>query len=93
MSRIPSFKDLEVWRKAIKLVRRIYEISRAYPTEERFGLCAETRKSARSLGESAFQSAKHPSDFFDLAFQTSERGGIHVLQLTRDQNLRLQLAQ
>lgn len=49
MSRIPSFKDLEVWKKAMKLARRVYETTREYPADERFGLVAETRKTARSV--------------------------------------------
>jgi len=49
MSRIPSFRDLEVWQKAMKLVRRIYEVTSSYPPDERFGLLAETRKSVRSV--------------------------------------------
>lgn len=49
MSRIPSFKDLAVWRKAMDLVKRVYEITRAYPADERFGLVTETRKTSRSV--------------------------------------------
>ena len=49
MSRIPSFKDLEVWRRAMQLVGRVYDLTRSYPPDERFGLIAETRKSARSV--------------------------------------------
>ena len=48
-SRIPSFKDLEVWQKAMTLATRVYEATDAYPDRERFGLTAETRKSARSV--------------------------------------------
>lgn len=48
-SRIPSFKDLEVWQKAMTPVTRVYEITETYPDREKFGLTAETRKSARSV--------------------------------------------
>jgi four helix bundle protein len=49
MSRIPSFKDLDVWRKAMILVNHSYDLTTAYPSDERFGLASETRKSARSI--------------------------------------------
>lgn len=49
MSRIPSSKDLEVRRKAMALVRGVYEATRAYPAEERLGLIEETRKPVRSI--------------------------------------------
>lgn len=48
-SRVPSFKDLLVWQKAMKLVERIYEATRRYPDDERYGLSSETRKTARSV--------------------------------------------
>ena len=49
MNRIPSFKDLGVWKKSMELVRRVYEHTRLYPAEECYGLTAETRKSVRSV--------------------------------------------
>lgn len=49
MSRIPSFKDLDVWRKAMTLGNRSYDLTRTYPPDERFGLMSETRKTARSI--------------------------------------------
>jgi len=49
VSRIQSFKDLLVWQKAMDLVVKLYEITAAYPADERFGLTAETRKTARSV--------------------------------------------
>jgi len=49
VNRIPSFKDLEVWKKSMDLVRRVYDHTCLYPMDERFGLTVETRKSARSI--------------------------------------------
>lgn len=49
MNRIPSFKDLDVWKKAVILVNRCYDLTNSYPADERFGLVAETRKTARSV--------------------------------------------
>jgi four helix bundle protein len=49
MNRIPSFKDLDVWQKAMNIVNRFYDLTDSYPVDERFGLIAETRKSARSV--------------------------------------------
>ena len=49
MTTIKSFKDLQVWNKAMNLIPRIYEITRSYPEDERFGLISETRKTSRSI--------------------------------------------
>ncbi len=46
---VKTFKDLVVWQKAFELCLRLYEITRSFPSEERFGLTAEVRKTARSV--------------------------------------------
>jgi four helix bundle protein len=33
----------------MKLMRQVYEVTRFYPADEKFGLVAETRKTARSV--------------------------------------------
>jgi four helix bundle protein len=38
MPRIESHRDLIAWQKAVELVTRIYEITKAFPADERFGL-------------------------------------------------------
>ena len=46
---ITSFKDLVVWQKAFDLCGCLYRATREFPTDERFGLVAEIRKTARSV--------------------------------------------
>ncbi|MFO7894840.1 MAG: four helix bundle protein [Longimicrobiales bacterium] len=43
------FQDLLVWQKAHELTLDVYRLTRAYPTEERFGLTSQTRRSASSV--------------------------------------------
>ncbi len=44
-----GFEKLEVWQRVRKFVKRIYEVTSAYPKEEQFGLAQHTRKSAVSI--------------------------------------------
>ena len=37
---IKSHKDLDVWKKAVALVKDIYESTAEYPSQEVFGLSA-----------------------------------------------------
>ncbi|MBI4700454.1 MAG: four helix bundle protein [Deltaproteobacteria bacterium] len=48
-ARIRTFKDLIVWQKAFELGLQLYRVTRSFPMEERFGLTAELRKTARSV--------------------------------------------
>ena len=44
-----NHKDLIVWQKSMALVRRVYEITRAFPHEEMFGLTSQMRRAAVSI--------------------------------------------
>lgn len=49
MNTIKSYRDLIVWQKAMRLVNKVYLISKKYPTDELYGLCNQTRRSAVSI--------------------------------------------
>jgi four helix bundle protein len=44
-----SYKDLIVWRKAVILARKVYELTDKYPKEEIYGLVSQMRRSAVSI--------------------------------------------
>ena len=46
---VRTFKDLVVWQKAFKLCIEIYKFTADFPAEERYGMTAEMRKTARSI--------------------------------------------
>jgi four helix bundle protein len=46
---IKSYRDLEVWQKARKLVKEIYTLSQNFPREEQFGLTSQIRRAAISI--------------------------------------------
>jgi four helix bundle protein len=44
-----SYKDLIVWQKGIALAKLIYELTKNFPSEERFGLVAQMRRATVSI--------------------------------------------
>lgn len=44
-----NFKDLLVWQRGMVLAKLIYEITRTFPSDERFGLVAQMRRVAVSI--------------------------------------------
>ena len=48
-AKIKSFKDLEIWRKGIKLVEDVYVATKTFPKEELYGLTSQMRRSAVSV--------------------------------------------
>lgn len=44
-----TFRDLIAWQQAKALARRVYEVTRSFPDEERFGLVMQLRRAAVSI--------------------------------------------
>lgn len=44
-----THRDLLVWQKAMQLVVQIYEATRGFPSDEKFGLVSQMRRAAVSI--------------------------------------------
>ena len=49
MGKIESFRQLEAWQEAHRLVLIVYQVTKAFPSDERFGLVAQMRWAAISI--------------------------------------------
>jgi four helix bundle protein len=61
-----TFRDLTVYRKAFKLAMEIFDLSKKFPEEEKFGLIIQIRKSSRSVCSSigeGYRKRKYPAHF------------------------------
>ena len=64
--RIRSHKDLEVYQLAFEAAMEIFEISKNFPSEEKFSLTDQIRKSSRSVCSNlaeAFRKRRYPKNF------------------------------
>ena len=48
-ARIESYRDLDAWQLAMEILIQIYQVTRAFPAEERFGLIAQLRRAAVAI--------------------------------------------
>lgn len=48
-AKIKSFKDLEIWRRGVKLVEDVYAATKSFPREEMYILTSQLRRSAVSV--------------------------------------------
>lgn len=44
-----DFTKMPVWQSALRLLKQIYSVTKAYPTDERFGLISDMRRAAHSI--------------------------------------------
>jgi len=47
--KIKSYKDLNIWKRSIKVVEDIYKTTKNFPKEEIYGLTSQLRRSAVSI--------------------------------------------
>jgi four helix bundle protein len=63
---IASFRDLRVYKSATELQQAVFQISKAWPQEEKFSLTDQVRRSSRSIGTNIAESRakrNYPSHF------------------------------
>lgn len=65
-----SFKDLEVWKRAIDLVEDVYSLTAKFPANEQFGLVSQMRRAAVSIPSNIAegQGRKNPKEFIQFLY-------------------------
>lgn len=60
-----GFEKLDVWQKAVEYADNVYEMTRSFPAEQRFGLTSQLRRSAVSVSANIAEgsSRSSPVDF------------------------------
>lgn len=46
---LKSHKDLEVWKRSVDLVTKLYELTKTFPKEELYGITNQIRRAAISI--------------------------------------------
>ncbi len=44
-----NYRNLKIWSLSMELTKNIYEVTQKYPTEEKYGLTSQIRRSAVSI--------------------------------------------
>jgi four helix bundle protein len=83
-----DFKELKVWQKAHRFVLDVYQQSRSFPSDERFGLTAHLRKSATSVPSNIAEGCGRDSErelarFLNIAAGSANESEYQLL-LARD---------
>ncbi len=46
---IRDYKDLQAWQKGMVLAKQVYQMTQAFPSEEKFGIISQMRRAAVSV--------------------------------------------
>jgi len=86
-----NYEDLLVWQKAHVLTLAIYKVTRCFPSEEKFGLTSQIRRSCASIGANLAEGCGRRSEgemarFVHIAMGSGAELSYH-LRLARDLEL------
>ncbi len=85
-----NFEKLEVWKKSHKLVIQIYEITKSFPKDEKYGLIDQLRRSASSVPTNIAEGNEKKSKKEFIQFLFTAKGSLaetkYHLILARDLN-------
>jgi four helix bundle protein len=86
-----NVKQLKIWNRAIELATNVYKVTASFPSEEKFGLTAQIRKSAVSIPSNIAEGAGRNSDNEFCHFLGISNGSCYELQtqLIISKNLQL----
>ncbi len=79
MDAINSYEDLIAWQKAYQLVLKVYEITRSFPADERFGLTQQMRRAAVSVPSNIAEGWGRGSRKDYIRFLNMARGSVYEL--------------
>jgi four helix bundle protein len=80
MEKINSYRELIAWQRAMDLAAAVYDASRDWPREERYGLTSQARRSAVSIPANIAEGYGRESTNAYLNFLRIARGSLRELE-------------
>lgn len=72
-------KRMDIWNLSMSLVEEVYELTQVFPSEEKFGLTSQMRRSAVSIPSNIAEGAARNSDKDFIRFLAIARGSLMEL--------------
>jgi len=80
MTEIRSYQDLVVWQKSMDLAVSIYDVTRAFPQSELYGMTSQMRRSAASVAANIAEGYGRESTRSYIHFLKTARGSLKELE-------------
>lgn len=84
-------KELKIWKESMDLVVEIYEMTNSFPSDERFGLISQMRRSALSIPSNIAEGAGRNSSKDFARFLAIAKGSCSELETQLEVSYRLRL--
>lgn len=75
-----NYRNLVVWRRALKLAEDVYLVTAGFPRDEKFGLVSQIRRAAVSVASNIAEGQGRGNDGYFIQFLGISRGSLHELE-------------
>ena len=89
---IESYQDLTVWQKAMEMAERCYQLTRAFPSQEMYGMISQIRRAAVSIPANIAEGWGRESTREFIQFLRIAQGSVKELETLLRLSIRVQLA-
>lgn len=80
MEKVRFFTDMHVWKKGHELALMIYQVTKPFPSEEKFGLVSQMRRSAVSITSNIAEGFGRRGIADKIRFYDMAMGSLYELQ-------------
>ena len=77
---VRSYRDLVVWQKAMDTAVAVYDLTKAYPKDEQFGLTSQSRRAASSVAANIAEGYGRSSKQAYINFLRIAQGSLKELE-------------
>jgi four helix bundle protein len=75
-----NFKNLEVWKNGIQIVKQVYKLSQSFPAEEKFGLISQITRASVSIPSNIAEGCSRNSEIEFKRFLEIAMGSLFEVQ-------------
>ncbi len=86
--KIKSYRDLQVWQRAVELAVHVYQVTDNFPKSEQYGLSSQMRRAAVSVASNIAEGYGRTDTEF-ARYLTMARGSLAELETQLDIALRI----
>ena len=79
-TRIRSYRELKIWQRSMDLTVQTYELTRRFPSEEKYGLSSQMRRAAASVPANIAEGQARRSKKEFLQMLSIARGSLAELE-------------
>jgi four helix bundle protein len=89
---VRDFRDLTVWQKSVDLAVGVYELTRSFPSSERFGLVKQLRDAAASVSSNIAEGNGRRTTKDYVHFLSTSKGSLNEVRSLLVVSTRLKFA-